>query len=167
MPLENICSNPLLTQGHLEHGAQTGIQLGLQHLHRWGLHNCTGQPVPVLNCPQSVKVVFMFKLNLLHLLCAHCLLCFHWEESGSVSFILPFRYLLALIKSPRPSYLQAVQSWLSQPLLTWQILQALRHLSGHSLFLFQYCGALNWMQHSRQASPGLGRGGGSPSSPQR
>lgn len=49
----------------------------------------------------------------------------------------PFQYLHTLIRSPKPSFLQAIQSQLSQPLLVWHMLHSL-NLHDPSLNLLYY-----------------------------
>ena len=56
-PLWVICPTPLPKQGHLGQAAQDLVQAGLEYLQRGGLHNLSGQPVPVLRHPQREEVL--------------------------------------------------------------------------------------------------------------
>lgn len=58
--------------------AQVHVQMSFEYLQGWGLHRCSGQPMPVLFHPHSKRCLLIFRGNLLCLLCASCLLSCHW-----------------------------------------------------------------------------------------
>ena len=82
---------PLPKQGHLEHVAQDLIQAGFEYFHR-GIHNPSGQPVPVLRHPQGEEVLPRVQLKLPMLqfvLTAPCPVAgHHWKESGPILLTL-------------------------------------------------------------------------------
>ena len=99
------------------------------------------QPVPVLDHLHSKKVSYVYmKFPVCQFVAINsCLVTGHrWEESGSVVFTPPIRYLCAWINPPEPSLLQAEQSQFSQPFLFCQVLQSLSHLCGPAQELLQY-----------------------------
>ena len=47
---------PLLKQGHPEPVAQDYVQMAVEYLQGWRLHNLSGQPIALLSYPHSEKV---------------------------------------------------------------------------------------------------------------
>ena len=48
--------SPLLQQGQQQQVAQDPVQMALEYLQRWKLHNLSGQPVPLISPPRSEEV---------------------------------------------------------------------------------------------------------------
>ena len=90
-PLRSSNSSPLLRQGHLppDQVAQSPIQPGLECFQGGGIHNLSGQPVPVSHHPPSKEFLLISSLSL------------------PCSSLKPFPLILllaALIKSPSSAF---------------------------------------------------------------
>lgn len=83
-PLEMVQPNPSWPKwSHLEQG---NVQSGFEYPQGWWwrLHNLSGAPVPVFDCPHS-----FWPLNGIFYLCSPCLFTFHWTPLRRVWLHLP------------------------------------------------------------------------------
>ena len=97
--------NPCSKQGQQEQVAQDCVQLGFDCLQGWRLCSLPGQPVLVLDYPDSKKVISYVRWNFLYFnLCPLPLVLSlgTTEKSLALSSLLSStRYLNTLIRSPR------------------------------------------------------------------
>ncbi|KAK4813670.1 hypothetical protein QYF61_017637, partial [Mycteria americana] len=118
----------------LDQVAQSPIQPGLKHFQGWGIHNFSGQPVPVPHHPHSEEflpyilskstTLFQFKaITPCPITTSPC------KKSLSSFLVLEGCYKV----SPEPSLLQAEQPQLSQPVFIGEVLQPSHHLRGPPL----------------------------------
>lgn len=101
------------------------------------------QPVSVFNHPQSKKKkrkrLFSIYMKFLFFpvmpTTCHAVIGHHWDKPDSI-FPPPVRYLCIVIRSSQSLFFSGMNSLSCHPLLTWQILQSLNHLSESLLNLF-------------------------------
>ena len=126
----------------LDHVAQGPIPPGIEHLQRRGIHNLPGQPVPGPHHSLSKELPpnIQPKSSLFHLT----------SLSPCLAIISPFKEFTPLLiigslqvlkgcneVTLQPSFLQAEQSQLPQPVFVGEVLQPPDHVRGLPLGPFQ------------------------------
>ena len=128
-------------QGHFSLGqvAQSPIQPDFEHFQGWGIHNISGQPVPVSHprhkkippYVQSTSTLFQFKTV------APCPVTKGLGKKSLSIFLRSHLYVLNGCKkvSPDPSLLQAEQLQISQPFFIGEVFHPSDHFCGLHLDL--------------------------------
>lgn len=122
--LWRLCSPPTLAQAELI--AQVRVQIPFQYLQGWRLHRCSGWPAPVLLHPHSQRCLLTLGERVLCLICANCLLSYHWTPLKR-AWLCGFDAILSGIYphwsgTPCPEPSPGWQSPLLHPFLTGELL---------------------------------------------
>ncbi|KAK4821804.1 hypothetical protein QYF61_003833 [Mycteria americana] len=133
---DHLVPTPCHGQGQLplDQVAQSPMQPGLEHFQGWGIHNFSGQSVPVPHHPLILKCTLSQVKAITPCPVATC----PCKKSLSSFLVGPLQVLEGCYKvSPEPFLLQAEQPQLSQAVFIGEVLQPSDHLCGPPLDLLR------------------------------